>query len=45
MPDGAIEIINERSYALWEEPIIEGADPVEINEYLMSDHFEGETLE
>lgn len=37
MAAGTIEIINERSFELWDEPLLEGADPIEINEYLVNE--------
>jgi hypothetical protein len=37
MPAGAIEIINEASYAACDEPMLEGDDPIELNTYALEE--------
>jgi len=37
MPAGAIESINEAAYAAFEEPLIEGDDPIELNPYALEE--------
>lgn len=42
MAGGSIEIINERSFELWDEPLLEGVDPIDVNEYLVEEYFSEE---
>lgn len=37
MPAGAIEAINEAAFALCDDPLIEGHDPLEMNEYALKE--------
>ena len=37
MPDGAIDVINEASFEICDEPILEGDDPIEVNKDLMEE--------
>ncbi|MGE5341621.1 MAG: TerB N-terminal domain-containing protein [Candidatus Omnitrophota bacterium] len=37
LPDGAIDLLNEKSFELFEEPICEGDDPIEINQNILEE--------
>lgn len=37
MPGGAIEIINEAAFELSGEPLLEGHDPIEVNDYALQE--------
>lgn len=37
LPDGAIDTINEAAFDICDEPVLEGDDPVEVNQELMED--------
>lgn len=44
MAGGSIEMINERCFELWDEPLLEGGDPIEVNHYLVTEFFSEEEL-
>ncbi|MFF4594161.1 TerB N-terminal domain-containing protein [Amycolatopsis sp. NPDC001319] len=37
MPDGALEVLNDAAYDRADEPLCEGADPIEINQDIVKD--------
>jgi uncharacterized tellurite resistance protein B-like protein len=37
MPGGAIETINEAAYSAFDEPLLEGEDPIELNPYTLEE--------
>ena len=39
MPGGAMESINDAAFQLCDEPLLEGADPIEINPYAREELF------